>query len=74
MELIIITAIILFVLIIGMSVGIMFGKNKKFPETHVGHNKNLKKHGISCAKNEDMGNKPVNTCEKPCNKCGNIED
>lgn len=38
--------------ILGMAVNIVFRK-KRFPETHVGHNKEMKKRGIVCAKTMD---------------------
>lgn len=44
-----------------MSVGIII--KGKFPDTHVGHNPNMKKKGISCAKHEHFGNMHK-TCKK----------
>jgi hypothetical protein len=46
----IITAIIIALAIIGLAVGILV--KGKFPDTHVGHNPNMKKLGITCAKND----------------------
>lgn len=40
---------------LGLGVSVYFFKNREFPDTHVGHNKEMVKRGISCAKCEDMG-------------------
>ena len=37
-----------------LSVKILFSKSGKFPETHIGRNKEMKKRGISCAVTQDM--------------------
>lgn len=44
----------------GMAISILLKKNGKFPNTHISQNKALRKQGIKCASNEDMG----------CNTCG----
>ena len=36
-----------------LSVKILFSKSKKFPETHIGRNMEMKKRGISCAISQD---------------------
>jgi len=69
MKLLLLTIIIVVILIFGMAIGIMFSKRKKFPDTHVGHNPNMKKLGISCAKSENMGNKPIEQSTSHCGKC-----
>jgi hypothetical protein len=38
---------------LGLAVQILFKKNGKFPNTHVGGNPSLQKQGISCAKTQD---------------------
>lgn len=38
----------------GLGVNILFRKNGKFPQTEVGHNKNMKNLGITCAKHDEL--------------------
>ncbi|HKL08972.1 MAG TPA: hypothetical protein VJ896_09365 [Bacteroidales bacterium] len=40
--------------IIAMGFNVFFRKNKKFPETSVGKNKDMRKLGLSCAKHEEI--------------------
>ena len=40
--------------VIGLGINIFFRKNGKFPETGVGHNPEMKKLGLSCAKSEEI--------------------
>lgn len=37
----------------GLAIQIVLKKNGKFPDTHVGHNREMKKRGIVCAKTFD---------------------
>ena len=46
---------ILIVALIGMGMKILFVKNGKFPSSSVGKNPALAKHGIRCAKHEEIG-------------------
>ncbi len=39
--------------IVGMGITILLKKGGQFPETHVGHNKNMQKRKIYCAKTFD---------------------
>lgn len=38
--------------LIGLGVQVFFSKNKKFPETRVGHNRNMRKRKIYCIKTQ----------------------
>ncbi len=49
-QLFIIVAVLVAVAFVGLAVGILI--KGKFPNTHVGHNPDMKKLGITCAKNE----------------------
>lgn len=49
----IITTILLLIGLIGMSFKVLFTKNGRFPNTHVGGNKALKNKGINCATSQD---------------------
>jgi hypothetical protein len=39
---------------VGLGVSIFFKKNGKFPETGVGHNPEMRKLGLNCAKSEEI--------------------
>lgn len=55
-----VVAIILAIALMLMGVRILFHKSHKFPETSTGHNKEMRKRGISCPRHEEMkqwGNK-----------------
>ena len=50
----ILTIIIVGLCVFGLSINIIFKKDGKFPETEVGHNKEMRKRGIICAKEEEL--------------------
>jgi hypothetical protein len=52
MEIVLLTLALLGLAFLGMAFNIVFRK-KRFPETHVGHNKDMRKLGIVCAKTMD---------------------
>lgn len=52
MTTLILTLAILGVALLGLCFNVVFRK-KPFPETHVGHNKEMKKRGIMCVKAMD---------------------
>lgn len=65
LKLIAIAAGILFIALLGMGVKILFHKTHKFPETSAGHNKELRKRGVSCPKHDEIkcwGKKKNNEC------------
>ena len=49
----IIVAILLGLALVGLGINILFRKNGKFPETHIGKNKAMKDRGIHCANTTD---------------------
>ena len=53
----IIVAILLGLALVGLGINILFRKNGKFPETHIGKNKAMKDRGIHCANTTDNRNK-----------------
>lgn len=53
-KLIAVAAVILLIALTGMAVRILFHRSHKFPETSAGHNKELRKKGISCPKHEEI--------------------
>lgn len=45
--------ILVAIAVIGLAVNIIFKKNGKFPELHIGKNEKLREKGISCATSQD---------------------
>jgi hypothetical protein len=45
---------ILAVIFLLMGIKIFFHKSHKFPETSAGHNKEMRKRGISCARHDEI--------------------
>ena len=59
LKLLIISAVLVALALAGMAITILVKPKGRFPETHVGHNKEMRKRGISCAQNTDTGCSPV---------------
>ena len=55
LNVILVVVALLGLAVFGMSIKILFGKkgDKKFPELHIGKNKNMKSQGITCAQTYD---------------------
>ena len=58
-KLLIISAILIGLALAGMAITILLKPKGRFPDTHVGQNKEMRKRGISCARNTDTGCSPV---------------
>lgn len=54
LKLILVAAAILGIALLGMAVRIIFHKSHKFPETSAGHNKELRKRGVTCPRHEEI--------------------
>ena len=66
-QVFLLAAILVSFAVIGLAIGI-FVKGK-FPQTHVGHNDEMKKLGITCAKNDSelcQGRSKTNECRGCC--------
>lgn len=72
LKLLIISAILIGLSLAGMAITILLKPKGRFPDTHVGHNREMRKRGISCARNTDTGCSPVNR-EACCLLAGNEE-
>jgi len=68
-KLLIISAVIIAAAFIFLGVRILISENGRFPETHVGHNREMRKRGIRCAQNTDTGCTPERYSEE-CPACG----
>lgn len=68
-KLLIISVVLLAVSGIFFGITILFKKNGGFPETHVGRNREMRKRGISCAQNTNIGCTPSDDFAS-CSTCG----
>ncbi|MDR0737987.1 MAG: hypothetical protein LBF39_02820 [Prevotellaceae bacterium] len=61
-TIIILSIVILGLCFAGLAITMIIKKNGKFPETEIGHNKNMQQLGIRCAKQEEL----CSGCQTPC--------
>ncbi len=60
-KVLMITSVLLIISLAGLAIKILFKKNGRFPNTHVGSNAEMRKRGITCAKRTDIGCNPVDS-------------
>ena len=77
MEILIAAVILIALCVFGLCFNIIFRKDGKFPETEIENNKEMRKRGIKCAKEDEMklwGKKNPDgtpTCDEGgCASCG----
>ena len=70
-KLLIISIVLLAVSGLFFGVRMLLKKNGKFPETHVGRNREMRKRGISCAQDTNIGCTPSDDSGS-CSTCGKI--
>jgi len=68
LKLAIISIVLMILVLAGLGIGILLKPKGKFPEIHIGRNKNMRQRGIRCAQHTDTACKPVNKSE--CPDCG----
>ena len=78
MKIFLATLILVAFCFVGLGFNIIFRKNGKFPETEISNNRNMKKLGIKCAKEEEMkmwgDKKRAGGCEDlGCSACAGCE-
>jgi len=68
------------VCVLGMCFNIIFRKNGQFPETEISRNKEMRKRGIRCAKEEELriwgrnnGKKRPDCSDIGCTDCGGCD-
>ncbi len=61
LKLIIITSVLVALALAGMAITILVKPKGRFPNTHISHNKEMKKRGITCAQHTDTGCNPVDS-------------
>jgi hypothetical protein len=71
-KILIITTLVLSIGMLGMFLNILVRKNGKFPAYRVGHNKDMKKLGITCVKHEEIKCHKKNIREGNCSGCDGI--
>jgi hypothetical protein len=59
LKLMILSIIFLAIAALGFGLRILLKPNGKFPETHISRNKEMRKRGIKCAQQTDLGCKSV---------------
>jgi len=52
-----------------LGIRILLKKKGQFPDTHIGHNKEMLKRGIKCAQHNEIGCNPVDDMSG-CPTCG----
>lgn len=72
LKLIILSAVLVAIALAGMAITIIVKPKGRFPETHVGHNREMRKRGITCARATDTGCNPVDGAG--CSGCAVNED
>jgi hypothetical protein len=69
LKLLILSLLLVAVAAAGFGITILLKKGGKFPDTHISHNKEMRKRGIRCAQHNDVGCNP--TDDYPgCASCG----
>jgi len=73
LKLLLISVVFLGIAFFGFAVKIIFSKKAEFPETRIGHNKELRKRKIYCVKTEqkiiDKNIKKLNNQGSACSSC-----
>jgi hypothetical protein len=55
LKLLILSLVFITIAALGFGITMLLKSGGRFPDTHVGHNKEMRKRGISCAQNNDVG-------------------
>ncbi|MBS0010871.1 MAG: hypothetical protein KFF49_05655 [Bacteroidales bacterium] len=71
-KLLLISIIIIGIALLGLAIKILFTRDGRFPETHVGRNKEMARRGIKCAQSIDVGCHPTDDFPA-CPACGDID-
>jgi len=69
LKLFLVIVLLLAAVILLMGVKVFFHKTHKFPETSAGHNKELRKRGIKCARHEEIKRWNSKTKHEGCASC-----
>ena len=58
LKVLMITSVLIIISLVGLGIKILFRKNGRFPNTHIGSNAEMRKRGITCAKQTEIGCNP----------------
>lgn len=72
-KLLILSITLILTAIIFLGIRILLKRNGRFPDTHVGHNREMRKRGITCARSTNTGCTPAGDF-KGCSACGSSYD
>jgi len=53
LKLVLLAVVILTLVLVGLAFSMLFRKDGKFPDTHIGSNKYMKENGVTCAQTFD---------------------
>jgi len=68
LKLLLISLIFMVVVFAGLGISLLIKSRGKFPDTHISHNEEMKKRGITCAQKTDIGCNPGDDFEG-CSAC-----
>lgn len=68
-KLLIISLLMLTLVLVLLGIRILIKKKGQFPDTHISHNKEMQKRGITCAQKTDIGCNPGENMSE-CSTCG----
>lgn len=57
-KLLIISAVLVGLAMVGLAISILMKPKGRFPETHISRNREMQKRGIRCAQDTDLGCQP----------------
>ena len=72
-KLLIISAVLIALSMLGLGISMLIKRGGRFPDTHISHNKEMRKRGITCAQNSDTGCNPIDGVNGCCAGCGMAE-
>ena len=72
LKMLILSAVLVAIAMAGLALTIIVKPKGRFPETHVGHNREMRRRGITCAQHTDTGCNPVDG--SGCCGCAMNED
>jgi hypothetical protein len=61
LKLLIISAVLVGLALAGLAITILLKPKGQFPDTHISHNREMRKRGITCAQHTDTGCNPVDS-------------
>ncbi|MCU0366607.1 MAG: hypothetical protein MUC30_05245 [Bacteroidales bacterium] len=73
LKLLVISALLIAFALVAMAVSILLRRGGRFPDTHISHNREMRKRGITCAQHNDIGCQPAQNAAG-CAGCSRVED